>query len=53
MEEEVCELCEGEGYILEDEDDGEGHTMRGTNSRICPHVLKDEEDRLANEEENA
>lgn len=53
MDEEVCELCEGDGFIYEDEDDGEGHTTRGTGWRICPHVLQEEEDRLANEEENA
>lgn len=33
--EDKCEWCGGEGVIATDEDDGEGHTMRGVGSQKC------------------
>lgn len=33
--EEKCEWCEGTGEVVVDEDDGEGHTMRGVGTRKC------------------
>lgn len=30
-----CEYCDDTGIIYMDEDDGEGHIMRGTVSRVC------------------
>ncbi len=33
--EERCEHCHGEGEVATDEDDGEGHTMRGVGSQKC------------------
>lgn len=34
--EEVCAWCLGEGEYSTDEDDGEGHTMRGVGTAKCP-----------------
>lgn len=34
-EEKECELCGGEGIVYIDEDDGEGHMMRGVAARAC------------------
>lgn len=34
-QEEVCEWCEGTGEVATDEEDGEGHTMRGVGTRKC------------------
>ena len=32
-----CETCNGDGEVVTDEDDGEGHTMRGTGKpEPCP-----------------
>lgn len=31
-----CETCGGEGEVATDEDDGEGHTMRGVGTAKCP-----------------
>lgn len=31
----VCEWCEGTGEVATDEDDGEGHTMRGVGTKKC------------------
>jgi hypothetical protein len=44
----VCEECGGTGEISTDEDDGEGHTMRGVGTRPCPLCKHKEptEDRL-------
>jgi hypothetical protein len=33
--EERCEHCHGDGEVATDEDDGEGHTMRGVGSQKC------------------
>jgi len=33
--EEICDDCRGEGVVATDEDDGEGHTMRGVGSEPC------------------
>lgn len=35
MTEYVCTYCGGEGYIATDEEDGEGHTMRGVGRERC------------------
>lgn len=32
---QVCEHCLGDGEIAQDEDDGEGHIMRGVNIKKC------------------
>ena len=32
---EECEYCGGTGEVATDEDDGEGHTMRGVGSQKC------------------
>ncbi len=29
--------CDGSRELVTDEDDGEGHTMRGVGTRKCPH----------------
>lgn len=34
-EEERCEHCFGSGEVATDEDDGEGHTMRGVGTQKC------------------
>ena len=31
----ICDDCYGEGVVATDEDDGEGHTMRGVGSEPC------------------
>ena len=31
----VCEWCEGTGEVATDEDDGEGHIMRGVGTKKC------------------
>jgi len=31
----ICDDCDGEGEVSTDEDDGEGHTMRGVGLRKC------------------
>ena len=43
---QLCELCGGTGEIATDEDDGEGHTLRGVNSELCPkcHTKRSAED---------
>lgn len=33
--EERCEHCHGSGEVATDEDDGEGHTMRGVGTQKC------------------
>lgn len=33
--EERCEHCHGTGEVATDEDDGEGHTMRGVGTQKC------------------
>ncbi|QDP67622.1 MAG: hypothetical protein Tp172MES00d2C118482111_16 [Prokaryotic dsDNA virus sp.] len=38
--EERCEDCKGEGEVAVDEDDGEGHIMRGVGIRKC-HCQED------------
>ena len=38
----VLGLCDGSGVIETDEDDGEGHIMRGVGEKRCPHVMEDE-----------
>jgi len=35
VRDDVCEYCNGTGEIATDEDDGEGHTMRGVGTRKC------------------
>lgn len=34
-DEELCEWCEGTGEVATDEDDGEGHIMRGVGTKKC------------------
>lgn len=34
-DEDVCEWCGGTGEVATDEDDGEGHTMRGVGTKKC------------------
>lgn len=51
MEEEKCELCEGTGLVPDYEFE-EGRWIVA-DTQPCPHVLQDEDDRQANEEENA
>lgn len=41
-----CEFCGGTGVVSVDEDDGEGHVMRGTGSRKCVCRLLPEEENL-------
>lgn len=31
---DVCEYCLGEGYVVSDADDGEGHIMRGAGEEV-------------------
>lgn len=33
---DMCGECEDTGEIATDEEDGEGHTMRGVGTRKCP-----------------
>lgn len=40
----VCEMCEGTGEVSVDEDDGEGHTMRGVGTQKCLCQIKDRQD---------
>jgi hypothetical protein len=37
-------LCDGTGVVAVDEEDGEGHTMRGVGSRPCPCRNREDED---------
>lgn len=30
-----CDICHDTGFVLTDEDDGEGHTARGVGTRPC------------------
>lgn len=41
--EEVCDDCLGTGEIVTDEDDGEGHVMRGVGNRKCHCQTKEKE----------
>lgn len=41
--EEVCEFCYGDGEVSTDEDDGEGHIMRGVGSQTCICRVREEE----------
>ena len=34
-EEDKCEWCDGTGEVATDEDDGEGHLMRGVGTKKC------------------
>lgn len=40
---EVCEWCRGSGEISTDEEDGEGHTMRGVGTEKCPCQIEEDE----------
>lgn len=42
--EPICADCEGTGVVAVDEDDGDGHTMRGTGSQKCLCQVKEEDD---------
>jgi transcription elongation GreA/GreB family factor len=42
-EESVCEFCGGTGIEITDEDDGEGHIMRGVGERKCICQIHEEE----------
>lgn len=44
--EEVCGECLGTKKVATDEDDGEGHTMRGVGEQKCPSCS------ITNEEDN-
>lgn len=35
QDEDECEECGGTGEVATDEDDGEGHLMRGVGSQKC------------------
>lgn len=41
--EEVCAFCLGDGEVSTDEQDGEGHTMRGVGTQTCPCSVKEPE----------
>lgn len=43
--EEVCPfgLCDGSGELPCDEDDGEGHVMRGVGTQMCVCKIKEKE----------
>lgn len=43
----VCQECCGKGEVATDEDDGEGHLMRGVGRVPCPFCKK-----LTNNEDN-
>lgn len=36
-----CELCLGDGVVPADEEDGEGHTAAGTESKTCLCQIND------------
>ena len=46
----VCSECRGTGEISVDEDDGQGHTMRGVGTQKCICKSKPEPDDQENEE---
>lgn len=44
IDEDECEFCGGEGFVVTDEDDGEGHVRIGVGHRRCVCKQTNDED---------